>query len=101
MRTGMFKILTSVTCLLTAVLIFLGVWWIVRNMEDMLPLQEVTVATDNEEQVKDTASFKVSEPVLVPVPLHEPAESIVENEENIDAESLDDLFREAAETILQ
>ena len=101
MRAGMFKVLTSVTCLLTAVLIFLGVWWIVRNMDDMLPLQEVTVATDNEEQVKDTASFKVSEPVLVPVPLHQPDGPIVENEENIDAASLDDLFKEAAETILQ
>ena len=103
MRTGRRKTVLSAVCILAAVLAVAGILWLVGNVRLPMGAQDTVLPAENDEparSLQDTSVIMVPEPAVIPVAEPRSISPETENEEHIDAESLDDLFKEAAESIL-
>lgn len=104
MRTGRRKTVISAVCILAVALALAGIWWLAANVRLTVGVQETVLPAENDEPaipLQDTSVTMVPEPAVKPVPEPEAVSpAAAEREEHIDAESLDDLFKEAAESIL-
>lgn len=98
LKTGRRKLFISLTGIAASLLAIAGVWWLVRNVNLPEQVPEEVQEVPSEVVMKDTVPVMKSAPV---VETAEPVTQPQEDDEKIDAESLDDLFKAASESILQ